>query len=95
MEEYKLIDGEYESKEEALVEVTETKEPVVVVANATAKNLQETINLLNERKQQAIDRFDEEIKVNQDRLTAILPIIEAAKIKEPVIKEPIEEPIGG
>jgi hypothetical protein len=90
-ETYKLVDGEYESKEVAKVEVTETKEPVVVVADTTAKNLQETIDLLNERKQQATDRFDEEIKINQDRLDAIQPIIEEAKIKEP-IKE--GEPTG-
>ena len=94
METYKLIDVEYATKEEAEVEVIETKTPVVIISNSTAKNLQETIDLLNERKQQAIDRFDEEIKVNQDRLDAILPIIENAKITKPITDgEVIEGPI--
>lgn len=93
-EDFKLIDNEYESIDEALVEVTETHDPVIIVSTTSVIELQATIDLLNERKQMAIDKFDEEIKLNQDRLDALQPIVASAKVVikpvPPIKAEPLE-----
>lgn len=98
-ETYQLIDTEYDAVEAAEVEVTQTLDSIVIVSITSIQELQNTIDLLNERKQEAIDKFDAEIQLNQDRLAAITPITASATITqvpiEDPIEDPIEEPIGG
>lgn len=93
METIKLKDGEYYSKEEALVEIVETKEPEVITITTTKQNILDTIAMLEQRKAEAIAKFDAEIAVNQARLDQISVEVEKAIIVEKPIFNPLAEEI--
>jgi hypothetical protein len=73
-----LVNGTYYNKYDVLVEL-ETKQRI------STGNIQATIDLLNKRKNEAIKMFDDEIKVNEDLLAAVSPVVEAVELSiEPV-----------
>lgn len=91
MTEYKLIDAEYASKDEAQIEITETKPVEVSKTNVSVKNILDTIAMLETRKAEAIAKFEAEIAINQEYLDQIQPLADTAKIA--VIQ--IESVVGG
>lgn len=58
---------------DVMVEITETITPAPVIVRhcCSMRDLQATIDLLNERKAAAVAAFDAEIAVNQGRLDSI------------------------
>lgn len=90
MKEYNLIDGEYLTKEQALVEVTETLEAPVIKQSVSVYNLNKTIAALEDKKAKYTAAVDEEIAINQAMLVDVTALSDTAIIKE-VIDIPAKE----
>lgn len=84
---YRLREGEYDSKEKAIVEIIELVEPKVFAV--TEANIIKTIEHLEAKKLQLIQEIDAEIAVNQENL---LGVREAAKnVPTKVVEENISK----
>lgn len=84
-----LIDRDYESKDNALVALTETKEDVLETTTSK-KILTDTIAFLEDKKTRLVAEIDKEILINQEMLALVT--VEAEKAR--IVEAPIEEPEG-
>ena len=87
MNELKLVEGEYATKEEALIEVTETKTDVKHSV-VSVKNILQTISFLEQKKINFCAEVDKEIAINKAMLLEAQPLAETATIS---INKPLEE----
>jgi hypothetical protein len=94
--EYLIKEGDYKSEKEVVVNMTETTTKEVVNSFDVSEELiLKTIEVLNQRKADAIAGIDAEIAINNDMLTKIrtvdrkaaVTVIEVAREKETIIKK--------
>lgn len=84
---YELKQGEYESKEKALVEIVMPVEPARITV--TEENILKTIETLEEKKIQTIASIDAEIQINQTMLEGVREANKNATINTELRTKPV------
>ena len=87
--EYLIKEGDYKTEQEVVVNMTETTTKEIVNSFDVSEELiLKTIEVLNQRKKDAVARIDAEIAINNDMLTKIRTVDRKAAVT--VVKEEIK-----
>jgi hypothetical protein len=81
--------------EKKAVIIIEKTEEVISTNEVTEQIILDTIDMLNERKQAAIDSFDAEIAINEEMLKKVQAIDRKAVVDASIVDEIVVNPFEG